>query len=64
MKQRRTKYLSMRLTPGMFEVLQAEAALDGLTKSCFARNHLARLLKDRQYRRHLLGLDRPRTPRP
>ena len=41
-KQRRTKFLSLRMTPGMFEVLKAEAADEGLSRSRFARNHLAR----------------------
>ena len=64
MKQRRTKFLSLRMTPGMFEVLKAEAADEGLSRSRFARNHLALMLKERQYRRHVLGLDRPRNPQP
>lgn len=64
MKQSRTKFLSMRMNPGMFMVLEAEAADAGMTKSRFARNHLARVLKERQYRRHVLGLDRPKASQP
>lgn len=63
-QQTRTKYLSLRMTPKMFEVLEAEAADTGMTKSGFARAHLARVLKERQYRRHLLGLDRPIANQP
>ena len=63
-QQTRTKYLSLRMTPKTFEVLEAEAADAGLTKSSFARRHLVQVLKERRYRRHLLGQDRPKTPLP
>lgn len=61
-QQRRTKYLSLRMTPQTFEILQAEATDAGLTKSSFVRRHLVSVLKERRYRRHLLGLDRPKAP--
>ncbi len=61
-QQKRTKYLSLRMTPKTFEILQAEAADVGLTKSSFVRRHLLRVLKERRYRRHLLGLDQPGAP--
>lgn len=60
-QQTRTKYLSLRMTQKTFEVLEAEAADAGLTKSSFARRHLVQVLKERRYRRHLLGRDRPVT---
>ena len=63
-QQRRTKYLSLRMTPQTFEILQAEATDAGLTKSSFVRRHLVQVLKERRYRRHLLGQDRPKTPLP
>ena len=62
MRQTRSKYLSLRLTPKMFEILQAEAADAGMTTSSFVREHLVRVLKERRYRRHLLGQDQPRAP--
>ena len=58
-QQRRTKYLSLRMTPQTFEILQAEATDAGLTKSSFVRRHLVQVLKERRYKRHLLGRDRP-----
>lgn len=61
-QQRRTKYLSLRMTPQTFEILQAEAADAGLTKSSFARRYLVQVLKERRYRRKLLGLERPKKP--
>ena len=63
-QQRRTKYLSFRITPKTFEILQAEAADAGLTKSSFARRHLVQVLKERRYRRHLMGRDRPSPSQP
>ena len=63
-QQRRTKYLSLRMTPQTFEILQAEAADAGLTKSSFVRRHLVQVLKERRYRRKLLGLDRARPSAP
>ena len=61
-QQRRTKYLSLRMTPQTFEILQAEAADAGLTKSSFVRRHLVSVLKERRHRRKLLGLERPKKP--
>lgn len=61
-QQRRTKYLSLRMTPRTFEILQAEAADAGLTKSSFVRRHLVQVLKERRYKRKLMGLDRPKKP--
>lgn len=63
-QQRRTKYLSFRMTPRTFEVLEAEAASAGVTKSSFARGHLVMVLKERRARRHVLGLDQPRVSQP
>ena len=63
-QQRRTKYLSLRMTPQTFEVLQAEAADAGLTKSSFVRRHLVQALKERRYRRKLLGLERSSQSQP
>ena len=60
-QQTKTKYLTVRMTPKTFEILQAEAADAGLTKSSFVRRHLVQMLKERRYRRHLLGQDRPRA---
>ena len=62
-QQRRTKYLSLRMTPKTFEVLEAEAADAGLTKSSFVRRHLVQVLKERRYRRKLMGLERPKALR-
>lgn len=63
-QQTKTKYLSLRMTPQTFEILQAEAADAGLTKSSFVRRHLVQVLKERRHRRHLMGLDRSRLPPP
>lgn len=59
-QQTKTKYLTLRMTQRTFEVLQAEAADAGLTKSSFVRRHLVQVLKERRYRRKLMGPDRPR----
>ena len=58
-QQTKTKYLTVRMTPKTFEILQAEAADAGLTKSSFVRRHLVQVLKERRYRRHVLRQDRP-----
>lgn len=63
-QQRRTQYLSLRMTPQTFEILEAEATDAGVTKSSFVRRHLVQMLKERRYRRHVLGLDRPRPSTP
>lgn len=63
-QQTRTKYLSLRMTPQTFEILEAEAADAGLTKSSFVRRHMVQVLKERRYRRHLMRLDRSRLPPP
>lgn len=60
-QQTRTKYLSLRMTPQTFEILQAEAADAGMTKSSFVRRHLVQVLKERRYRRHVLRQDRSRA---
>lgn len=62
MKQRRTKYLSMRITPIFEEVLTSASEEYEMTKSQYARQVLVRELKCWRDRRHLLGLDRPRPP--
>lgn len=61
-QQTKTKYLSLRMTPQTFEILEAEATDAGLTKSSFVRRHLVQVLKERRYRRKLMGLDRPQKP--
>lgn len=61
MKQSRTRYLSIRITPGFEAFLKILADEFGVSKSRYARVVLADDLKRHKARRHLLGLDRPKT---
>lgn len=63
-QQTRTKYLSLRMMPRTDDALRDAAAEQGVTRSRFVRGILVTVLKQREARRHLLGLDRPRKPDP
>lgn len=62
MKQTRTRFLTMRITPGTEEALRMASEEFGTTKSRYARWVLVKDLKCWRDRRHLLGLDRPKAP--
>ena len=62
MKQRLTRYLSIRVIPEFEEFLKVVAAEFGLSKSRYIRRVLVQDLKCHKARYHVLGWDRPRTP--
>ena len=62
MKQPRTRYLSIRITPGFEAFLKILAGEFGITKSRYARIVLADDLKRQKARYHVLGWDRPKKP--
>ena len=64
MRQTRTRFLTMRITPVFEEALRSASEEYGITKSRYARNVLVRELKCWRDRRHLLGLDKPKVPQP
>lgn len=64
MKQRLTRYLSIRVIPEFEEFLKVVADEFGLSKSRYIRRVLVQDLKYHKARYHVLGWDRPRTPRP
>ena len=64
MKPRLTRYLSIRVIPEFEEFLKVVADEFGLSKSRYIRRVLVQDLKCHKARYHVLGWDRPRTPRP
>ena len=62
MKQRLTRYLSIRVIPEFEEFLKVVADEFGLSKSRYARWVLVQELKRQRARYHVLGWDRPRKP--
>ena len=61
MKQPRTRYLSIRITPGFEAFLKILAGEFGISKSRYARIVLTDDLKRHKARHHVLGWDRPRA---
>ena len=64
MKQSRTRYLSIRITPGFEAFLKILAGEFGISKSRYARIVLTDDLKRHKARYHVLGWDRQIKPPP
>lgn len=64
MEDIKTKFLSIRTTPGFVDFLEVIAGEFGVTKSRYARWIIEQELKRQKARYHVLGWDRPRTPKP
>ena len=58
MMQRRTRYISLRMTPATHDALLAEARVQGVSRSLFVRRLIVQDLRQRIAGRHALGLDR------
>ena len=64
MEDIKTKFLSIRITTGSEAFLKVVADEFGVTKSRYARWIIEQELKRQKARYHVLGWDRPRTPKP